>query len=122
MEHMSKILMTSKVKKHIGFHYLLTEMGCVLWFFWSWTYYPTQDVVRKINDKSITHRLFRIQSENSILSGFYCIASIKYMIAETTLLEYTNLFFPNDYQNVLALDWKVRWDKKLCLRRNETMI
>ena len=32
------------------------------------------------------------------MSGFCCIAFIGYMITGKTLLDYTNLLFPNDYQ------------------------
>ena len=28
----------------------------------------------------------------------YCITFMEYMFAEKTLLDYTNLFFPNDYK------------------------
>ena len=31
---------------------------------------------------------------------FYCIAFIEDMIARKTFLDYTNLFFPNDYQKI----------------------
>ena len=30
--------------------------------------------------------------------GFYCIAFIEYILAGKTLLDYTNLFSPNDYK------------------------
>ena len=30
--------------------------------------------------------------------GIYCIAFIEYMLSEKTLLDYTNLFSPNDYK------------------------
>ena len=30
--------------------------------------------------------------------GFYCKVFIEYMVTGKTLLEYTNLFSPNDYQ------------------------
>ena len=58
----------------------------------------SQEVLNKIKDKSITHNLFRIQDNKSIICGFYCIALIKYMLAWKTLLDYTNLFSPNDYK------------------------
>ena len=45
----------------------------------------------KINYKSIMHSIFRIESEDSIICGFYYITFIEYMIAGTTLLDYTNL-------------------------------
>ena len=32
------------------------------------------------------------------MCGFYCIAFIEYMLAGKTLLDYTNLFSPNDYK------------------------
>ena len=60
--------------------------------------YITQDVLNKIKDKSITHNIFRIQSDVSIMCEFYCIAFIEYMIAEKTLLSYTSLFSPNNYK------------------------
>ena len=52
--------MTNKIKEHIGFHYLLTEMkySCVLWFFG--TKYIPQELLNKIKDESITHNIFRI--------------------------------------------------------------
>ena len=34
-----------------------------------------------------------MQDNESIKSGFYYIAFIEYMLAEKTLLDYTNLFF-----------------------------
>ena len=40
-----------------------------------------------------------MQSDESINCGFYCIAFIEYIIKGKTLLDYTNLFSPNGYQN-----------------------
>ena len=51
-----------------------------------------------MKDKSINHNIFRIQSNNFIMCGFYCIAFMEYMIAGKTFLEYTTLFSPTDYQ------------------------
>ena len=42
------------------------------------------------------HNIFRIQDNDSIMCGFYCIALIEYMVAGKTLLDYTNLLSPND--------------------------
>ena len=46
--------------------------------------------------KSIANNIFRIQG--SIMCGFYCIAFIEYTFARETLLDYTNLFSPNNYK------------------------
>ena len=32
------------------------------------------------------------------MCGFYCIAFIEYLLAVKTLLDYTNLFSPDDYE------------------------
>ena len=43
--------------------------------------YIPQDVLNKINlNKYITQNIFRIQSNDISMCGFYCIAFIKYMI------------------------------------------
>ena len=40
--------------------------------------------------------IFRIQAYDSIMCGYFCIEFINYMLKGTTLLDYTNLFSPND--------------------------
>ena len=39
-----------------------------------------------------------MQANESIMCGFYCIAFIEYMLGQKTLLDYSNLFSPNDYK------------------------
>ena len=56
--------------------------------------YISQEVLNKIKHKSITHIIFRIQDNEF---RFYCITFIEYTLAGKTLLDYTNLFSPNDY-------------------------
>ena len=60
--------------------------------------YIPQELSNKIKDKSIIHNIFRIQDNVSIMCGFYFIAFIEKMFSGNTLLDYTNLFSPNDYK------------------------
>ena len=76
----------------------LMEHSCILWLFWSWIY--SSRSINKIKDKSITHNIFRILFDESVMCGFYCMAFIEYMFARQTLLSYTNLFSPNGYKKV----------------------
>ena len=55
--------------------------------------YIPQEVLNKIKYKSITLNTFRIQDNESIMCGFYCIAFIEYMLAGKTLLEIIPSFF-----------------------------
>ena len=45
------------------------------------------------------------------MCGFYCIAFIEYMIGGKTLLDYTNLFSPNDYKANDKIIYKYFKDK-----------
>ena len=60
--------------------------------------YISPDELNKIIDNSITHNVFRIQNDDFIMCEFYFIAFIEDMIPRNVLLDYTNLFSPNDYQ------------------------
>ena len=73
--------------------------------------YILQEVLNKIRDKSITHNILRIQDNESIMCGFYCIDFIEYMLAGKTLLDYINLFFPNDYKKNDKIIYKYFTDK-----------
>ena len=73
--------------------------------------YIPQEVLNKIRDKSITHNIFIIKDNESIMCGFYCITFIEYMLAGKTLLDYTNLFSPNDYKNNDRIIYKYFKDK-----------
>ena len=53
--------------------------------------YILQQVLDKVEDKSIMHNIFRIQDDDSVMCRFYCINFIKYMSAEKCLLDSTNL-------------------------------
>ena len=68
-----------KVKGHIGLHCLLDRSTAVCFDSFGIEYIP-QEVFTKIKGKSITHSIFRIQDGDSILSGFYCITIIEYML------------------------------------------
>ena len=73
--------------------------------------YNPQRVLNKIKDKSITHNILRIQDNESIMYGFHCITFIEYMLAGKPLLDYTNLFSPNDYKKNEKIIYKYLKDK-----------
>ena len=81
----------------------------VLWFFCQWAF--PQKTLSKIKDKSIIHNIFSIQDDDSIMCGFYCITFIEYVMAGKLLLDYTNLFSPNDYKKNDKIIYKYLKDK-----------
>ena len=82
-----------------------------MYFDYFGTEYIPQEVLNKIKDKSITHNIFRVQVNESIISGFYCIDFIEYMLSGKTLLDYTNLFSPNNYEKDCKIIYKYFKDK-----------
>ena len=50
--------------------------------------YIPQKVLDKIKDKSNTHNILKIQSDQSLMFGFYSIAFIAYMLARKGLLDH----------------------------------
>ena len=60
--------------------------------------YIPQYILSKNEDKSINLNIFRIQDDEYIMCGFYCIAFIKGMISRKTFLDYTHLSSHNNYK------------------------
>ena len=57
-----------------------------------------KEIIKFIENKDIIAKIFRLQSYDSIMCGYYCIEFINYMLKGKTLLDYTNLFSPNDFK------------------------
>ena len=52
--------------------------------------------MERIKNKYIKTSIFRIQDNNSIMRGYFCILFIEYMLNNKTLTDFTNLFSPWD--------------------------
>ena len=59
--------------------------------------YIPKEINKFIND-NIESNIFRIQAYDSIMCGYFCIESINYMLKGKTLLDYPNLFSPNEFK------------------------
>ena len=53
---------------------------------------------RVIGNKNITTKIYRIQAYDSIMCGHFCIGFINFLLKDKTLLDYTNLFSPNEQE------------------------
>ena len=49
-----------------------------------------------IGNKNIKTNIFRVQEDNSIMCGYFCIGFIDFMLAGRKLTDYTNLFSPHN--------------------------
>ena len=56
------------------------------------------EINKFIGNKNSKSNIFRLQAYDSIKCGYYCIEFINYMLKGKILLDYTNLFSPNDFK------------------------
>ena len=75
---------------------LYIDRNTAIYFYSFGIDYILQEVLNKIKGKLITHNIFIMQDNESVMCGFYCIALIDYMLAAKNVLDYTNFFFPNE--------------------------
>ena len=57
-----------------------------------------KEIERFIWHKNIKTSTFRIQANNSIMCGYFCIGFIDFIFAGKTLIDYTGLFRPCDFE------------------------
>ena len=57
-----------------------------------------KEIIAFIGNKNIKTNIFRIQAYDSIMSEYFCIALIDFMLAGKILTEFTNHFSPNNFK------------------------
>ena len=62
-----------------------------------------KDTKRFIEHKNTKTNIFRIQADNSIMCGYFCIGFIDFRFAGKSLINFTSLFFPYDFKKIIKL-------------------
>ena len=64
-----------------------------------------QNIKRSIGNKNIETNIYRIEANNSIISGYFCIGFVDFILKVKSLLDYSNLFstyeYEKNYQTIL---------------------
>ena len=55
-----------------------------------------KEIKNFIGKKSIKTDIYRIQANDSMMCGYFCIGFINFMLKGKSILDYINLFFLND--------------------------
>ena len=61
--------------------------------------YVPEEIKEFIRNKNIKANIFRVQANNSVICGYFCIGFIDFMFAGKKLTDFTSLFYPNDFKN-----------------------
>ena len=60
--------------------------------------YIPKEIKKFIGNKNIATNIYRIQANDPIMCEYFCIGFIDLMLEGKSLLDYTNLFSPNEHQ------------------------
>ena len=60
--------------------------------------YIPKEIMKSIGNKNIKTSIFRIQDNNSIMCGYFCILFIEYVLNNKTLTGFTNSFSPWEFK------------------------
>ena len=57
-----------------------------------------EEIKTFIGHKKIKTNIFRIQADNSITCGYFCIRFIDFVFAGRSLIDFTSFFSPDDFK------------------------
>ena len=57
-----------------------------------------KEIRKLIVKKNIITNIYRRQAHDSVMCGYFCIGFIDFMLKGKSLLDYSNLFSPSDYE------------------------
>ena len=60
--------------------------------------YIPNEIRKFIGKKNIITNIYIIQAYDSVICGYFCIGFIDFMLESKSLLEYENVFSPNEYE------------------------
>ena len=86
-----------QIQAHIGLLYFVTEMklfismDLVLNIF-------LKKLTNFIENKTIIANIFRVEANDSVMCGYFCIGFIDFMVAGKKLTDLTSLFSPYDFE------------------------
>ena len=58
----------------------------------------SEEIKEFVRNKNIIANIFRVQANNSLMCGYFCIGFIDFMIAGKKMTDYTSLFSPHGFE------------------------
>ena len=56
-----------------------------------------EEIKKFIGNKNVKANIYWVQANDSVMCGYFCIGFIDFMFAGKTLIDYTTLFSPHDF-------------------------
>ena len=73
-----------------------------------------EEIKEFIGNKNIKANIYRVQVNNSVMCGYFCIGFIDFILVGKTLIDYTNLFSSYDFNknDIIILSYfKDAWNR-----------
>ena len=56
-----------------------------------------EEIKKFFGNRNIKANIYRVQANNSVICGYFCIRFIDFMLADKTLIDYKKLFSPYEF-------------------------
>ena len=102
-----------KILVHIGLPYFVKKNEIVYFDSFGVEHIP-EEIKKIIGNRNIKANIFRVQANNSVMCGYFCIGFIDFMLAGKTFIDYTNLFSPYDFNkndSIILSYFKGAWNR-----------
>ena len=98
----------------VGTHWiaLFCNKNTVIYFDSFSVEHVPEEVKEFIENKNIKANIFRVQENDSLMCGYFCIGFIDFMLAGKKLTDYTNLFSPHNLKkedHIILSYFKNEW-------------
>ena len=57
-----------------------------------------KEIKRFIGNKNMQTNIFKVQTHNSVMCGYFCVVFINFFLADKALMDYTSLFSPQSFK------------------------
>ena len=100
--------------KDVGTHWiaLFCNRSEIVYFDSFGVEHVPEEIKEFIGNKNIKANIFRIQANNSIMCGYFCIGFFNFMLAGKKLTDCTDLFSPHDFDkndHIILSYFKDEW-------------
>ena len=73
-----------------------------------------EEIKKFIGNKNVKANIYWVQANDSVMCGYFCIGFIDFMLAGKTLIDYTTLFSPHDFNKndrIILSYFKDAWNR-----------
>ena len=99
----------------VGTHWitLLCNRSEIVYFDSFGVEHVPEEITEFIGNKNIIANIFRLQANDSIICGYFCIGLIDFMLTSKKLTDFTSLFSPYDFEkndDIILSYFKYEWN------------